>query len=132
MPSHNPDLILMQLGVNDIWGGSTPVQNVLDNYTKLVQQMRSHNPNIVVVTAQIHKVITDSCNNQSSFDNAKDLINAVPAWAANISTDKSPVLVADLWTNSDPNDANDCVHPDDTGAQKMGENWYSAIKDILK
>ncbi len=131
MPSHNPDLVLLQLGVNDIWGGSTPIQNVLNNYTTLVQQMRNHNPNVVVVTAQIHKVITDSCRNQAGYQNAQELVNAVPGWAASLSTDASPVLVADLWTNSDPYDAQDCVHPDDAGAQKMGANWFDALKDIL-
>ncbi len=131
MQSHNPDLVLLQLGVNDIWGGNTPVQNVLNNYTQLVEQMRDHNPNVVVVTAQIHKVKTNNCTNEQSFENAKNLIEAVPAWAQGISTDDSPVLVADLWTNSDINDAEDCVHPQDAGARKMGENWYEALKGIL-
>lgn len=24
MPSHNPDMVLLQLGVNDVWGGEYP------------------------------------------------------------------------------------------------------------
>lgn len=132
MPRHNPDMVLLQLGVNDIWGGNTPVQSVLDNYTKLVQQMRSHNPRIVIVVAQIHKVITDNCNNQNAYQNAQNLVNAVPAWAAGLSTTNSPLFVADLWTNSDPSDASDCVHPNDFGAQRMGQNWYAAIAELLR
>ncbi len=131
MPSHNPDMVLLQLGVNDIWGGNTPVQTVLDNYTTLVQQMRGHNPNIVVVVAQIHKVITDNCSNQAALQNAQNLIEAVPSWAENASLPGSPIFVADLWTNSDPQDADDCVHPNDAGARKMGENWYNALVDLL-
>lgn len=132
MPAHNPDMVMMQLGVNDVWGGSTPVQTVLNNYSALIEQMRNHNPQIVVVVAQIHKIITDNCTNQNAYQNAENLVNAVPAWAETVTTADSPVFVADLWTNSDANDATDCVHPNDVGAQKMGENWFQAIKDLLQ
>jgi hypothetical protein len=131
MMRHSPDLVLLQLGVNDVWGGNTPVQNVLDSYQTLVQQMRGHNPNIVVVVAQIHKIITDNCTNQAAYQNAQRLIEAVPGWATQLSQDHSPIFVADLWTNSDPYDANDCVHPNDAGAQKMGQNWHDALVNLL-
>lgn len=124
-------MVLLQLGVNDVWGGATPVQYVLDNYTTLVEQMRSENPNVVVVVAQIHKVITDNCTNQAAFDNAQRLVEAVPAWASELSSANSPIYVADLWTNSDPQEADDCVHPNDAGARRMGQNWYDALVDLL-
>lgn len=131
MTNHNPDMLMVQLGVNDIWGGNTPVQNVLGNYTTLVEQARAHNPNIVVVLAQIHKVITDNCTNEASYQNAQALVEAVPGWAEQNTTVGSPIFVADLWTNSDANDADDCVHPNDTGSQRMAENWYNALVDLL-
>jgi hypothetical protein len=130
--THEPDLVMIQLGVNDVWGGSAPVQPILDNYATLVEQARSHNPRVVVMVAQIHKIITDNCMNTRSTTNAEQLVMAVPAWASEISTEDSPVLVADLWTNSDPMQAADCVHPDDAGAQRMGENWYNALAPILR
>lgn len=129
--SHNPDMILLQLGVNDVWGGRAPIQPILDNYTELVAQARAHNPRIAFVVAQIHKIKTDSCSNEASTDNARQLVEAVPAWAEGISTADSPVFVADLWTNSDSNEADDCVHPNDAGAQRMGQNWYEALKNLL-
>lgn len=131
MASHEPDLVLIQLGVNDVWGGSVAVASVLSNYTTLVEQARAHNPNVVVVVAQIHRIITDNCTNSASTTKAEELVNAVPGWAEGASTSESPVFVADLWTNSDPMEANDCVHPNDAGAQRMGLNWYDALKDIL-
>lgn len=130
--NHDPDLILLQLGVNDVWGGSAPIQPILDNYATLIEQARAHNPNIVVVVAQIHKIITDNCQNAASTTNAEQLVMAVPGWAATVSTTVSPVLVADLWTNSDPSEADDCVHPNDAGARRMGQNWYDAIQGILR
>jgi lysophospholipase L1-like esterase len=129
--THNPDLILIQLGVNDVWGGGAPIQPILDNYTTLVNQARAHNPNVVVMVAQIHKIITDSCVNTASTANAEQLVMAIPGWATSVSTAESPVLVADLWTNSDAHEADDCVHPNDAGAQRMGQNWYNALAGIL-
>jgi hypothetical protein len=130
--THDPDLIMLQLGENDVWGGGAPIQPILNNYATLVSLARAHNPRIVVMVAQIHKIITDNCMNAASTTNAEQLVMAVPAWAASISTVDSPVLVADLWTNSDPTDAPDCVHPGDAGAQRMGTNWYNALAPILR
>lgn len=131
MRDHKPDLLMIQLGVNDVWGGNTPVQSVLNNYKTLLDQARAQNPNVVIALAQIHKIITDSCANQASYSNAQNLINALPAWAENQTTEDSPIFVADLWSNSDPYDANDCVHPDDVGARKMAQNWFVALENIL-
>jgi lysophospholipase L1-like esterase len=128
---HNPDLVMLQLGVNDVWGGSAPIQPILSNYETLIAQARAHNPNVVVMVAQIHKIITDNCSNTASTTNAEQLVMAVPAWAAGVSTAQSPVLVADLWTNSDAHEADDCVHPNDAGARRMGENWFAALAPIL-
>ena len=131
MQDNKPDMVMMQLGVNDVWGGATPVDYVLGNYEKLVNKIRRHNPEAVIVVAQIQKIITDNCTNTKAYDNTEQLVQAVPAWASSQSTPQSPVLVADLWTNSDPKEAADCVHPDEAGAERMGLNWYNALKDIL-
>jgi lysophospholipase L1-like esterase len=117
--THNPDLVLLQLGVNDVWGGTAPIQPILNNYATLVTQARAHNPRVVVT-------------NMASTTKAEELVMAVPAWAASVSTADSPVLVADLWTNSDAHEAADCVHPNDAGAQRMGSNWYTALAPILR
>lgn len=131
MANHDPDLVMIQLGVNDVWGGTAPIDSILDNYTLLVEQGRAHNPQVVFVVAQIHRIITENCTNFASLDNAEDLVRAVPSWAAGMSSTDSPVFVADLWTNSDPTDADDCVHPNDAGAQRMALNWFNALKPIL-
>jgi GDSL-like Lipase/Acylhydrolase family len=132
--THTPDLIMMQLGVNDVWGGAM-TEVTLGNYATLIQQARAQNPNVVLVVAQIQK-IRPNCDmvDDSITKRAEMLVNAVPAWAAQQSMPKSPVFVADLWTNSDWSMAEtiDCVHPNDVGAVRMGMNWYNALKGILK
>lgn len=131
MAEHNPDLVMLQLGVNDVWNGNAAIEPILANYKTLVDQARAHNPNVVVIVAQIHQVITENCANTASTTNAEQLIKAVPGWASGVSTEQSPVLTADLWTNSDAQEAEDCVHPDDAGARRMALNWFNVLKDIL-
>jgi lysophospholipase L1-like esterase len=131
MATHHPDMLMMQLGVNDVWSGGKTTTDILKNYAALIAQARQDNPNVVVVVAQIQKIITDNCKNQSGYTQAEALIKAVPAWAKTMSTKKSPVFTADLWTNSDPKESADCVHPNEAGAERMGNNWYQALKNIL-
>ena len=130
--AYAPDLVMIELGVNDVWGGNAPIAPILANYTTLVNQARAQNPRIVVVVAQIQKIISDDCMNAKSTNNAKELVAAVPGWARAVSTPESPVFVADLWTDSDPHEADDCVHPNEAGARRMGNNWYHALEGILK
>lgn len=132
MEAHNPDLVMIQLGVNDVWNGTAPVQPILNNYATLIEQARAHNPDIVVVVAQIHRIITDNCTNDASTAKAEELVMAVPAWAQSVTQDTSPVVVADLWTNSDAREADDCVHPNDAGAQRMASNWFNALEPLLR
>jgi hypothetical protein len=60
-------------------------------------------------------------------------VSAVPAWAGQQSTARSPVFIADLWSNSDWTKAEtlDCVHPNEIGAERMAMNWFNALKAIL-
>jgi mannan endo-1,4-beta-mannosidase len=133
MPKHNPDLVMLQLGVNDVWS-NVPTATTLENYGKLVTQARAHNPKVVLVVAQIQKIRPNCGDDDSVQKHAEELVLAVPAWAKGLSTADSPVFVADLWTNSDWSKAEttDCVHPNEVGAERMGQNWYSALKGILK
>lgn len=131
--THKPDLIMLQLGVNDVWGGK-PTATILSNYAKLIEQARAQNAKVVLVVAQIQKIRPDCGTDESVTKRAEELVKAVPAWAAQQSQATSPVFVADLWTNSDWSKAEtlDCVHPNDVGAERMGKNWFAALKGILK
>jgi GDSL-like lipase/acylhydrolase family protein len=129
--TYHPDLLMMQLGVNDVWGGRD-VGAILADYTTLVQQARTENPDMVIVVAQIQQIRpTSDANPDAVFGRAQQLIMAVPSWAQSQSRAESPIFVADLWTNSDSTQTLDGVHPDDAGAQRMGENWFNALKGVL-
>jgi hypothetical protein len=127
--TYHPDLLMLQLGVNDVWGGQS-TDAVLSSYATLLQQARAQNPNVVIAIAQIQQIRPTS-DGDAVFARAQQLITAVPAWAAAQSQPQSPVFVADLWTSSNTAETLDGVHPDDAGAQRMGLNWFNALRTIL-
>jgi acyl-CoA thioesterase-1 len=128
---HRPDLVMLQLGVNDVWN-ARPTDAILDSFATLVQQTRDQNPNVVIAIAQIQKIRpTSDANPDAVFARAEQLISALPAWAQTQSQPQSAVFVADLWTASDTTQTTDGVHPDDAGARRMGQSWFDALKSIL-
>jgi hypothetical protein len=129
--AYHPDLLMIQLGVNDVWGGRN-TDAILADYTILVEQARAENPALVIVVAQIQQIRPMSDPNPDAvFARAQQLIQAVPPWAQSQSRPESPIFIADLWTNSDSSQTLDGVHPDDAGAQRMGQNWFDALKNVL-
>jgi lysophospholipase L1-like esterase len=127
---YDPDMVMIQLGVNDVWDAQS-TDAILGNYTTLVEEARAQNPNVVIAVAQIQQISPD-VDGPAVLSRAQALVNAVPAWARSQSQPQSPVFVADLWTNSHTAETKDGVHPtDDVGSQRMGQNWFDALKNIL-
>jgi len=125
-----PDVVLMHLGTNDIWG-NTPAATILAAYNTLVDQMRASNPSMRIIVAQIIPMAPSGCTWCPPGVSA--LNNAIPGWAAGRSTAQSPITVVDQFTGFDPvADTNgDGVHPDDSGFQKMSDRWYPALTAVL-
>ncbi|MEV0152099.1 MULTISPECIES: cellulose binding domain-containing protein [unclassified Nonomuraea] len=125
-----PDIVLMHLGTNDMWGGFIPTSTVLAAYTKLVGQMRANNPDMKIIVAQIIPMNPSGCTTCAA--DVKALDNAIPGWAAGLTTARSPIVVVDQWTGFDTaTDTGDGVHPNDTGFQKMADRWFPALARVL-
>jgi lysophospholipase L1-like esterase len=127
----NPDIVLMHLGTNDMWGGSIPVSSVLAAYTTLVGQMRANNPNMKILVAQIIPMNPPSCPTCAA--EAQSLDQAIPGWAAGLTTAQSPIIVVDQWTGFDDatDTVGDGVHPNDAGFAKMAARWYPPLAQVL-
>src|SRR3954468_13174098 len=126
----HPDVILMHLGTNDMWGGYIPLATKLTAFTKLVGQMRADNPAVKIIVAQIIPMSAAACATCPADVIA--LNNAIPGWAAGLTTAQSPITVADLWTGFDAvADTGDGVHPNTVGFQKMANSWYPAVVSAL-
>jgi lysophospholipase L1-like esterase len=126
----SPNVVIMHLGTNDTWGGYIPLADKLAAFTTLVGQMRANNPDMRIVVAQIIPMEPPGCT--TCPGDVVALNNAIPGWAAGLSTTRSPITVADLWTGFNAaTDTGDGVHPNDAGFQKMANAWYPALVRAL-
>ncbi|MFD1370099.1 cellulose binding domain-containing protein [Actinoplanes sichuanensis] len=125
-----PDVVLMHLGTNDMWGGYIPLSDKLTAFTKLVGQMRAQNPAMKIIVAQIIPMSAAACATCPADVAAFN--RAPPSWAAGLSTSQSPIVLADLWTGYDAVADNvDGVHPNDNGFRKMADAWYPVLAGVL-
>jgi len=121
---------MMHLGTNDMWGGYLPLADKLAAFTKLVGQMRANNPDMKIIVAQIIPMSAAACATCPA--DVVALNTAIPGWAAGLTTARSPIVVADLWTGYDAvADNTDGVHPNATGFQKMADRWYPVLTKVL-
>jgi lysophospholipase L1-like esterase len=126
----NPDIVLMHLGTNDMWGGFIPTENKLAAFTKLVGQMRANNPDVKIIVAQIIPMSQSACATCPA--DVVALNNRIPGWAAGLTTAQSPIVVADQWTGfNTATDTTDGVHPNDAGFQKMSDRFYPVVAQVL-
>ena len=126
----NPQIVLMHLGTNDLWGGTIPTDAILAAYTKLVGQMRANNPDMKIIVAQLIPMEPANCT--GCAQRVVALNAAIPGWAAGLTTSRSPITVVDQWTGfSAATDTFDGVHPVDSGFQKMSDRWYPAVATAI-
>jgi lysophospholipase L1-like esterase len=126
----NPNIVLMHLGTNDLWGGTISTTQILTAYSKLVDQMRANNPTMKIIVAQIIPMEPSNCT--GCAQRVVSLNNAIPGWAAGKTTAQSPITVVDQWTGFNAaTDTFDGVHPVDSGFQKMSDRWYPALTSAL-
>ncbi|MEV0649575.1 cellulose binding domain-containing protein [Phytomonospora sp. NPDC050363] len=123
-----PDVVVMHLGTNDMWGGWIPTDDVVGAFTTLVGQMRAHNPAMRIVVAQI--IPMHGCDTCPA--DAVALNERIPAWAAGLTTAASPITVVDQWSGFDvAADTYDGVHPTDSGFRKMADRFHPAVAAAL-
>lgn len=126
----SPNIVLMHLGTNDLWGDTISTTQILTAYSKLVDQMRANNPNMKIIVAQIIPMEPSGCT--GCAQRVVALNAAIPGWAAGKTTAASPITVVDQWTGfSAATDTFDGVHPVDSGFQKMSDRWYPALTAAL-
>jgi lysophospholipase L1-like esterase len=130
LAASNPDIVIMHLGTNDMWGGQTPVSTVLAAYTTLVNQMRANNPNMKIIVAQILPMGPPACT--ACTQAVVNLNAAIPGWAAGLTTATSPIVVVDQWTGFNVStDTGDGVHPNDAGFRKMAAKYYTPLTRLI-
>jgi hypothetical protein len=125
--TYSPDVLLVELGFNDLaWGIGSPEQT-LQNLRTLVARARAAKPNI--------KVFVSSVPQRTPLDQAPQLpatiqsYNAgLPDTLASMSTSQSPVILANLSALWDPStDTYDGLHPNVLGEFKIAKVFADSL-----
>ncbi len=126
----NPSIVIVHLGTNDMWGHFIALQTKLTALTKLIGQMRTHNPGMKIIVAQIIPMDPTNCTTCNA--DVIEFNNALPAWAAGLTTAQSPITLVNQFTGFDVGaDTFDRVHPVDSGFRKMAAKFLPAVTAAL-
>jgi uncharacterized repeat protein (TIGR02543 family) len=126
----NPNIVVVHLGTNDMWGHFITTPTKLTALTKLIGQMRANNPNMKIIVSQIIPMDPTSCTTCNA--DVIEFNNALPAWAAGLTTAQSPITLVNQFTGFDlAADTFDRVHPVDSGFRKMSAKFLPAVVAAL-
>lgn len=126
----NPNIILLQIGTNDV-NGNINVGQAPQRLGALLDQIINDAPNALLVVAQIIPTMNQQTNTRVQAYNA-----AIPALVQARAAAGKHIELIDLFTvfSSNPNFnslMNDNLHPNDSGYVVMGQAWFQAIEDVL-
>lgn len=124
-----PDLVVMLLGTNDLWGRQ-PADAVLPQFQVLLDAIRADAPRAAVVVGTVLPLGESAC---SGCQEQVDAVNAgLPGWAAEATTPESPVTLVAVHEGFDAEtDTYDGAHPNEAGEAKLAAAFTPAIVAAL-
>ena len=123
------DIVLMQLGANDILGGVAQA-DIISAYNLFLSALRAQNSDVKVFIALIMPMSASKCGSTCATS-IQALNDAISNWAPGVSTTASPVSVVDLYTNFDVTNTTDGIKPDETGSTWVANRWYMSIYALI-
>lgn len=129
LADHEPDVIALLLGTNDLWRGGE-AQDVLAQYTELLALMRDEHPGVSVVIGTVPPIGDQACDGCAT---QVDAVNAaLPAWVDEATRSWSPVTLAPLAQEFDADEhTTDGVHPTAQGERVLAQAWLPVIADAV-
>lgn len=137
LKSYTPDMVLVELGTNDVFH-CRKLPDIMADMAKLVTVLRAKNPAVRIFIAQIpplgNKWASQKlCKNDTTYDQSLRTFNqAIPGFVRKCTTKVSPVIVVDQYSGINPAiDTFDDIHPNNRGEQIMAQRWFNAIHRYL-
>ena len=124
--SAQPNIVLIHLGTNDLRAGQS-LESTMDELWELIQSLRQNNPSVKVLLAQLIPI----AENESQVAQLNQLIALIAEY---MSMETSPVLLVDQFSGFNAavgQDTYDGIHPNQLGEQKLAEQWFNALQQIL-
>jgi lysophospholipase L1-like esterase len=138
LPAANPDIILLAIGVNDMFGAELHPPNYAktapQRYKDLVYKIQQLKPSAKIIVGTIEPVKWDVNWGSNPGDESLGALNAaIKALADSSTTDN--IYFADIrnkmLVNYGPADFFDDLHLSETGAEKDARAWFDAIVPVL-
>ena len=124
--TYHPDVILVELGINDLVWYSTPTQ-LRDTMSSLITNARKANPNAKFVVGNVMDRVPlpdwpDLPGKISSYD------QLLPGLVSSLTTSQSPVVMTDLHAALNPaTDTHDGLHPNEIGEFKIAAAFSNTL-----
>jgi lysophospholipase L1-like esterase len=138
LQTYSPDMVLIELGTNDVFHCRT-VNDMIADLRSLADLLRQKNRHVKIVAAQIPPLgkkwaQKKLCGNDTTYDQLIQKFNkAVAAFAKEYSTNASVIMAVDQYTGIDPaTEMYDDIHPNEKGEKIMAERWFTAINKYVK
>ena len=135
---YSPDLVLIELGTNDVFQCRKPA-DMLADLDKIVSILRKKNPRVKIFLAEVPPMgrqWSDKklCGTDTSYEAAiQELNRQIVRYGPAHSLPRSPIVTVNQFTGVDPaRDQFDDIHPNTRGEAIMARRWYDAIKPFLK
>jgi len=121
---HNPDIVLLHIGTNDITRGRG-IDRTLNEVTTIIDNFRAVNPNVVFLLAEV--IPSDRSTGELAAYG-----RSLAELALVMSSDQAPIVSVDMRTDFFvSSDTYDGIHPNSSGEQKMASRWLTALRPFL-
>jgi len=137
LKSYTPDIVLVELGTNDVFH-CRKLPRIFSDLDTIVKVLRNKNPRVVVLIAQIPPLgkrwaSKKLCGNDMTYSQLLLAYNsAIPEFTHRVNLKESPVIAVDQYSGINPEvDMFDDIHPNRKGEMIMGERWFKAIRKYL-
>ena len=124
---YRPDIVILNLGCNDLEQGRTP-QEAVKNVRTCISALRAANSDVAVALCEL----IPAWNREPGYDKYTVFNAFLLQMAVKDSTPRSPIEMVDLYSALNVNtDLIDGVHANDQGNEKMANRIYPHLMDLI-
>ncbi len=129
IPDHDPDIILIMAGKNDILQGRG-TSGTTTNVETLIDRCFAANPNVRIIVGNITPQRSDAAYTTTHIS----VNNNIASYVSTLQGQGKKIELVDhysLFFPLDSSDFSDSVHPSQSGYDMMADAWYAALAPYL-
>ncbi|MEO1653195.1 MAG: GDSL-type esterase/lipase family protein [Bacteroidota bacterium] len=120
------EVVLLGIGGNDLLGG-IPISTIMSNMNLIIDQFQAHSPDVTIFVEQIAPGRSD-INTPELLSSFTEMNSQIAPLATTASTDRSSIIVVDMFTGWGDQYMADDVHYNEAGAKLVADRYFAAIQ----